>query len=534
LQSVLKSHIDPHSAEFARNRADHAALADTLRQRLAWAVSGSREREIRRHLERGKMMVRDRIDRCIDPGSPFLELSSLAAFGQYDDQSPGSGMVTGIGQIHGIPVMIIANDATVKGGTLFPETVQKHVRAQVIAGENRLPCLYLVDSGGAFLPLQDEVFPGKDHFGNTFYNQSRLSAAGLPQISVVLGGCTAGGAYVPALSDEVVIVRGIGRIFLGGPPIVKAALKEIVDPETLGGAELHTYKSGVSDLIAENEDEAYRMVRGMFEKMHWPRTSTFQRQPARAPLYDTEELTGVVPADYRIGYDVREVIARLVDASEFQEFKPLYGNTIVTGFAHIHGYPVGVVANNGILFSTSALKATHFIEMCNQRGTPLVFLQNTTGYMVGRQSEEGGIAKDGAKMVAAVACSTVPKFTVLIGASYGAGNYGMCGRGFAPRFLFSWPNSRIATMSADTAETVMVDVRVAGLKGKDVTEAELNELRRSTREQYERHSDPYYATSRLWDDGIIEPGQTRDVLGLCLALADRVPPDPPRFRVFRM
>ncbi len=532
--SLLKSRVDRHSSVFSRNQADHAELARTLRERLAWVVSGDRAREISRHLERGKIMVRDRIDRVIDPGSPFLELSTLVAFGQYEDQSPGGGMVTGIGCIHDIPVMIIANDATVKGGTLFPESVQKHVRAQHIALENRLPCLYLVDSGGAFLPHQDEVFPGKDHFGNTFYNQARMSAAGLPQISVVLGGCTAGGAYVPALSDEVVIVRGIGRIFLGGPPIVKAALKEIVDPETLGGAEVHTYTSGVSDVIAENEEQAYGMVRSLFEKLQWPRSSSLARRAVRAPLYPIDDLTGIVPVDYKVGYDVREVIARLVDASEFQEFKPSYGTTIVTGFAHIHGYPVGIVANSGILFSESALKATHFIEMCNQRGTPLLFLQNTTGYMVGREAEAGGIAKDGAKMVAAVACSTVPKYTVLIGASFGAGNYGMCGRGFAPRFLFSWPNSRIATMSADTAETVMVDVRVAGLKGKQVTEADIAALRQSVRDQYERQSDPYYATSRLWDDGIIEPSQTRDVLGLCLALADRVPREEPRFRVFRM
>ena len=531
--AVLKARLDRHSPAFAANRADHAALAETLRMRQAWVVAGGRVREIERHRERGKLMVRDRIDRVIDPGSPFLELSTLAAFGQYKDQSPGAGIVTGIGQIHGIPVMFIANDATVKGGTLFPETVAKHVRAQKIAEENRLPCLYLVDSGGAFLPLQDEVFAGKDHFGNSFYNQCRMSAAGLPQISVVLGGCTAGGAYVPALSDEVVIVRGIGRIFLGGPPIVKAALKEIIDPESLGGAELHTYKSGVSDILAESENEAYVAVRAIFEKLNWPRHSHFDRRPARPPLHDPAELTGIVPVDYKIGYDVHELIARIVDGSDFQEFKPSYGTTIVTGFARIHGFPIGIVANNGILFSESALKATHFIEMCNQRGTPLLFLQNTTGYMVGRQAEEAGIAKDGAKMVAAVACSTVPKYTVLIGASFGAGNYGMCGRGFHPRFLFAWPNSKIATMSADTAETVLVDVRKGGLRG-EASEAELDTIRHEVRDQYERQSDPYYATSRLWDDGIIEPHQTRDVLGLCLSLADRVPPEPGNFRVFRM
>jgi 3-methylcrotonyl-CoA carboxylase beta subunit len=529
---VLKTRLDRHSPAYAANQADHAALAATLRERQAWVVAGDREREIKRHLDRGKLMVRDRIDRVIDPGSPFLELSTLATFGQYGDQSPGAGIVTGIGQIHGIPTMFIANDATVKGGTLFPETVAKHVRAQRIAEEHRLPCLYLVDSGGAFLPLQDEVFADKDHFGNSFYNQARMSAAGLPQISVVLGGCTAGGAYVPALSDEVVIVRGIGRIFLGGPPIVKAALKEIIDPESLGGAELHTYTSGVSDILAENEEQAYVAVRAIFEKINWPRRSHFDRRPVRAPLYDPAELTGIVPVDYKIGYDVHELIARIIDASDFQEFKPSYGTTIVTGFAHIHGFPIGIVANNGILFSESALKATHFIEMCNQRGTPLLFLQNTTGYMVGRQAEEAGIAKDGAKMVAAVACSTVPKYTVLIGASFGAGNYGMCGRGFHPRFLFAWPNSKIATMSADTAETVLVDVRKAGMR--ETNEEELAKISREVRDQYERQSDPYYATSRLWDDGIIEPHQTRDVLGLCLSLADKVPPEPGHFRVFRM
>lgn len=531
---ILKTRIDRASAGFQRNHADNTALAKELRDRQSWVVSGNREREINRHLDRGKMLVRDRINSVVDPCSPFLELSTLAAYRQYDDQSPGAGIVTGIGMIHGVQVMIIANDATVKGGTLFPESVQKHIRAQRIAEENRLPCLYLVDSGGAYLPTQDRSFPGKDHFGNSFYNQCQMSASGLPQISVVLGGCTAGGAYVPALSDEVIIVRGIGRIFLGGPPIVKAALKEIVDAESLGGAELHTYKSGVSDLMVDTEEQAYIAVRSIFENLNWPRQNTFDRRPVSAPLYDPEDLSGIVPADYKIGYDVREVIARLVDGSEFQEFKPAYGTTIVTGFAFIHGYPIGIVANNGILFSESALKATHFIELCNQRGTPLLFLQNTTGYMVGQQAEEGGIAKDGAKMVAAVACATVPKYTVLIGASFGAGNYGMCGRGFAPRFLFAWPNSKIATMSSETAETVLVDIRRSGLKQGGVTDEQLEELRMGVRQQYETQSDPYYATSRLWDDGIIEPGQTRDVLGLCLSLADRVPPEPARFRIFRM
>lgn len=531
---ILKSRIDPHSGAFTQNMADHRAQAEKLHAQWAWVAEGKRDAAIARHHARGKLMVRERINLVIDPNTPFLELSSLAACGQYADQSPGAGIVTGIGQIHGIPTMIIANDATVKGGTLFPESVQKHTRAQTIAAEQRLPCLYLVDSGGAYLPEQDRSFPGKDHFGHSFYNQCRLSMEGLPQISVVLGGCTAGGAYVPALSDEVIIVRGIGRIFLGGPPIVKAALKEIVEAEALGGAELHTYRSGVSDIMVDTEEQAYVAVRSIFEGMNRPEpASTFDRHDPRPPLYDPAELCGIVPTDYKIGYDVREVIARIVDGSEFQEFKPSYGTTIVTGFARIHGYPIGIVANNGILFSEAALKATHFIELCNQRGTPLLFLQNTTGYMVGRDAEERGIAKDGAKMVAAVACSTVPKYTVLIGASFGAGNYGMCGRGFAPRFLFAWPNSTVATMSSETAETVLVDVRASKGAGPE-DEAEIEALRQRVREQYTTQSDPYYATSRLWDDGIIEPAQTRDVLGLCLSLADRVPAEPTRHRVFRM
>lgn len=531
---TLTSRVDRNSDEFVKNQADHLAQAQKLHEQWSWVAEGRRDAAIARHHSRGKLLVRERINRVIDPGTPFLELSSLAACGQYQDQSPGAGIVTGIGTIHGIPTMIIANDATVKGGTLFPESVQKHVRAQTIAAENRLPCLYLVDSGGAYLPEQDRSFPGKDHFGGSFYNQCRMSTSGLPQISVVLGGCTAGGAYVPALSDEVIIVKGIGRIFLGGPPIVKAALKEVIDPESLGGAELHTYKSGVSDIMVDTEEQAYVAVRSIFESMNHPEgTATFDRRESRPPLFDPAELTGIVPTDYRIGYDVREVIARIVDGSEFQEFKPSYGTTIVTGFARIHGYPIGIIANNGILFSESALKATHFIELCNQRGTPLLFLQNTTGYMVGRDAEERGIAKDGAKMVAAVACSTVPKYTVLIGASFGAGNYGMCGRGFAPRFLFAWPNSMIATMSSETAETVLVDVRANNASRQEKAD-EVEALRLAVRKQYAEQSDPYYASSRLWDDGIIEPSQTRDVLGMCLALADNVPAEPTRHRVFRM
>ncbi len=531
---AIRSKIDVRSESFARNVKHNNALSQRLLQRLAAVVAGGRDREIERHRSRGKLLPRERIDLILDPGTAFLELSPLAAWGQHDDRSPSAGVVTGIGVVHGVQAMFIANDATAKGGTLFPETVRKHIRAQQVALENRLPCVYLVDSGGAFLPLQDQVFPDYDHFGHSFFLQSRMSAEGLPQISVVLGGCTAGGAYVPALSDEVVIVRGIGRIFLGGPPIVKAALNEIVDAETLGGAEVHTRQSGVSDYMVDTEFEAYERVREIFEGLQGMGCCGVAPITSRAPLYDPSELVGVVPTDLKHVYDVREVIARIVDASEFQEFKPMYGGTVVCGVARIHGFSVGIVANNGILFSESALKATHFIEMCNQRNHPLLFLQNTTGYMVGKDAEAGGIAKDGAKMVSAVANSTVPKLTVIIGGSYGAGNYGMCGRGFQPRFLFSWPNSRIATMSAETAQTVLVDVKAAGLSAGTQSETEIAALREKIRIQYETQSDPYYATSRLWDDGIIEPAQTRDVIGLCLALVARGHREPSRFRVFRM
>jgi 3-methylcrotonyl-CoA carboxylase beta subunit len=461
----------------------------------------------------------------LDDGSPFLELSSLAAWGQYDDGAPGAGIVTGIGLVAGVPWMLIANDATVKGGSLLPASIKKHVRAQEIADEHDLGCIYLVDSGGAFLPLQDEVFPDKDHFGGTFYRQARMSARGLPQLSVVLGGCTAGGAYVPALSDEVVMVAGIGRIYLGGPPIVKAALGEVVEPDDLGGAELHTRHSGVSDHLAASEVEAYGRLRTICESTNQRRIGDRQgwldwAEP-EPPVLDPEEIYGIISADPRVPYDVREVITRLVDASRFDEFKPLWGDTVVCGFARWWGHRVGIIANNGIIFSPGALKATHFIELCEQRAIPLVFLQNTSGYMVGRDAEIGGIAKDGAKMVSAVANASVPRYTVLIGGSYGAGNYGMCGRGFAPRFLFAWPSSRIATMSAETAQTVLVDIRVAGLRADDTTEDDLAVIRDEVAEQYRTQSDPYYATSRLWDDGLIDPADTRDSLGLCLALAAR-------------
>ncbi len=530
---VIQSRIDPGSALFRENQRAYGERVALLRERMQRVIDGDREKLIRRHLERGKVMVRDRIDMVLDDRSPFLELSTLAGFGQYDDQAPGGGIVTGIGLVHGTPCMFIANDATVKGGSLFPVSIKKHFRAQEIAAQNGLPTLYLVDSGGAYLPLQGEVFPDKEHFGGTFYQQARMSAAGLPQLSVVLGGCTAGGAYVPALSDEVVIVKGIGRIFLGGPPIVKAALNEIVDPETLGGAEVHTRESGVADTIAYDEADAYAQLRDIVAHLNGPGLRPAPHEP-RPPRYDPSELYGIVNADARVPFDVREIVARMVDASELQEFKPRYGETVVCGFAHLHGHPVGIVGNNGIIFSAGALKAAHFIEMCNQRGVPLLFLQNTSGYMVGKDAEARGIAKDGAKMVNAVANCTVPKYTVLIGGSYGAGNYGMCGRGFAPRFLFAWPNSRIATMSAETAETVLVDIRLAGLRAEEVTEQEIARLRAEVRRQYETESDPYYATSRLWDDGLIDPLDTRDALGLCLALAARQPAAPSHARVFRM
>jgi len=523
----LASKIDTGSNGFRINSEAYQILVDTLRQRQEWAISGGpdRERSIERHLSRGKLLVRDRIDMITDRRSAFLEFSTLAGYGLYHDEVPGAGIVTGIGLIHNVPWVIIANDATVKGGSLVPAAIKKHVRAQDIAAENSLGVIYLVDSGGAFLPLQDEIFPDKDHFGGSFYRQARLSAAGLPQLSVVLGGCTAGGAYVPALSDEVIMVEGIGRIFLGGPPIVKAALGEIIEPDELGGAQLHTQLSGVSDYRAATEAEAYGRLREICQTTNQRKISDghdwIDRLSPVPPAYDPTEIYGIVSADDRIPFDATEIIARMVDGSEFSEFKPEWGTSMVTGFARIWGHLIGIIANNGIIFSEAALKATHFIELCEQRRIPLLFLQNTSGYMVGRDSEVAGIAKHGAKMVAAVANATVPKYTVLIGGSYGAGNYGMCGRGFNPRMLFAWPNSRIATMAADTAETVLVDIRRAGLKGDQTSDDELDAIRAEIRSQYQTQSDPYYATARLWDDGLIDPVDTRDVLGLCLALAAR-------------
>jgi 3-methylcrotonyl-CoA carboxylase beta subunit len=538
---AIASRIDRTSEEFRGNTKAYGELVDTLNERMRWAIEGGagRDRSIERHVGRGKIMVRDRIAAVTDHDTPFLEFSTLSGFGQYDDAAPGAGIVTGIGVVHGVPYVFIANDATVKGGSLLPVSIKKHVRAQQIADENDLGVIYLVDSGGAFLPLQDEIFPDKDHFGGSFYRQARLSARGLPQLSVVLGGCTAGGAYVPALSDEVIMVEGIGQIFLGGPPIVKAALGEIVAPDDLGGADLHTRVSGVSDYLADTEHEAYAKLREICQttsqRAVTDRTGWLDWQEPEAPLYPPDDLYGIVSADDRIPFSAIEIIARLVDGSRFAEFKPEWGSSIVTGFARIWGHLVGIIANDGIIFSESALKATHFIELCEQRRIPLVFLQNTSGYMVGKDAEAGGIAKNGAKMVAAVANATVPRYTILTGGAYGAGNYGMCGRGFQPRFLFAWPNSRIATMAADTAETVLVDIRLGGLKAAETTDEDVAALRAEIRGQYEEQSDPYYATSRLWDDGLIDPVHTRDALGLCLALAARQDEPPPgRGLVYRM
>jgi len=530
----MTSRIDTRSDTFRRNAEAYAGLLAQLRERLAWAQAGGGEKLMARHLARGKLPVRERIDALLDPGSPFLELSALAGWGLYGNEVPGAGVVTGIGRVSGVACMLIANDATVKGGSFFAETVRKHVRAQEIAWENRLPCLYLVDCGGAFLPEQDRVFPDFGHFGTTFFHQCRMSADGLPQLSAVFGGCTAGGAYIPALSDQSVMVQGTGRIHLGGPPIVKAAIAEVVDGETLGGAAMHARVSGVTDGLALTEHEALETLRDIVAHLNWPRPSHARRQPVAPPLHDAAELGGIVGTDLKQPYDVREVLLRLVDGSRLQEFKPEYGTTLVCATAHLHGYPVGILANNGVLFSESSLKGAHFIELCNQRRIPLLFLQNITGFMVGTEAERGGIAKHSAKLVYAMATARVPRFTVLIGGSYGAGNYGMCGRGFAPRFLFAWPNSRIATMSADVASTVLLDLRRASLKG-DADEAALRELEAQTRAQFDEQSDPYYATARLWDDGLIEPAQTRDVLGICLELADA---STPRFEghspVYRM
>jgi 3-methylcrotonyl-CoA carboxylase beta subunit len=533
---ALRSEIDTKSDAFAANAAAMRALVEDLQARQRGVEEGGGAAARERHTTRGKLLARERIDRLLDPGAPFLELSPLAAHEVYGEPVPAAGLITGIGRVAGRECVIVANDATVKGGTYYPLTVKKHLRAQDIARENRLPCLYLVDSGGAFLPRQDEVFPDRDHFGRIFYNQATLSALGVPQIALVMGSCTAGGAYIPAMADESIIVRGQGTIFLGGPPLVKAATGETVTAEELGGAEVHTRHSGVADHYAMDDTHALQIARAIVGHLGTRRAPDVAIGEPREPLYDPAELDGVVPQDYRQTYDVREVIARLVDGSELDEFKALYGATLVCGFARIHGMPVGIVANNGILFSESALKGAHFIELCCARRIPLVFLQNITGFMVGRKYEAGGIAKDGAKMVTAVACAQVPKITLIVGGSFGAGNYAMCGRAYGPRFLFTWPNARISVMGGEQAANVLAQVRREGVeaRGHSWPADEEESFKDGIRAQYESQGHPYYATARLWDDGIIAPADSRRVLALCLAAALNAPVGETKFGVFRM
>jgi acetyl-CoA carboxylase carboxyltransferase component len=533
---LLATHIDPAGSVFKSNHDRMRALVAELREHSGRVRQGGGPKYVERHRAQGKMPVRDRIDRLIDPGSPFLELSPLAAFGMYDEDAPAAGVVTGIARVAGREVMIVANDATVKGGTYYPMTVKKHVRAQQIALENHLPCVYLVDSGGAFLPMQADVFPDREHFGRIFFNQARMSAERIPQVAVVMGSCTAGGAYVPAMSDETIIVKGTGTIFLGGPPLVKAATGEEVTAEELGGADVHTRISGVADYFAEDDEHALLQCRTIVSTLN-----TVKRLPAdllqpEPPHYDPAEIYGIVNADPRKPYDVREIIARIVDGSRFDEFKERYGATLVTGFARLHGFLVGIIANNGVLFSESALKATHFIELCNLRSIPLIFLQNITGFIVGRQYERAGIAKDGAKMVHAVANSVVPKFTVIVGGSFGAGNYGMCGRAYEPRLLWMWPNARISVMGGEQAAGVLTTVKRDQLarEGKPFPAADEQAMRRPIVEKYEHEGSPYYSTARLWDDGILDPAETRNALGLGLSMAYNAPIAEPRFGVFRM
>ncbi len=533
---VLRSKIDTSSRAFAENAAHMQSLVNDLKARLERVAQGGPAKAREKHAKRGKLLVRDRIKVLLDKDSLFMELSALAALGLYNDEIPSAGIVTGIGRVHGQEVVIVANDATVKGGTYYPVTVKKHLRAQEIAEQNRLPCIYLVDSGGAFLPLQDEVFPDRDHFGRIFYNQALLSSKGIPQIAAVLGSCTAGGAYVPAMSEETVIVKNQGTIFLGGPPLVKAATGEVVEAEELGGGDVHARLSGVADHLAEDDADALRIVRDIVAHLNRGRAATLVRQEPTAPKHRPEELYGVIPRDPRYQYEVREIIARLVDGSEFHEFKALYGKTLVCGFAHIEGYPVGILANNGILFSESALKGTHFIELCDQRRVPLVFLQNIAGFMVGKKFENEGIAKDGAKMVTAVACSRVPKFTVIIGGSFGAGNYAMCGRAYGPRQLWMWPNARISVMGGESAATVLAIVRREGLgaRGGNWSAEEEEAYKQELRAQYETQGNPYYATARLWDDGVIDPLDTRKYLALGIEAALNAPMEDTEFGVFRM
>ena len=532
----IKSSIDTSSEDFAENTAAMAEVVAELGDTVGKIAEGGSERARERHLKRGKLLPRERVRLLLDPGSPFLELSQLAAHEMYEEYTPAAGIITGIGRVSGQECVIVCNDATIKGGTYFPMTVKKHLRAQEIARENNLPCIYLVDSGGGFLPRQDEMFADKEYFGRIFYNQATMSAAGIPQIAVVMGSCTAGGAYVPAMADETIIVQNQGTIFLAGPPLVKAATGEIVSAEDLGGADMHSRVSGVTDHLAVDDAQALAQARSIVANLNRQKNVDLALKEPVEPRYAAEEIYGVIPRDKRHPYDVREVIARIVDDSQFDEFKKNYGTTLVTGFAHIFGYPVGIVANNGVLFSESALKATHFIELCAQRKIPLVFLQNITGFMVGQKYEAGGIAKDGAKMVTAVACAKVPKFTVIIGGSFGAGNYGMCGRAYGPRFLWMWPNARISVMGGEQAASVLATVKRDGLeaRGESWSETDEEAFKAPLREQYERQGHPYYASARLWDDGIIDPADTRMVLGLGLSAALNAPVEDTKFGIFRM
>ncbi|MFQ5955777.1 MAG: carboxyl transferase domain-containing protein [Kiloniellales bacterium] len=534
--TVLDTAVDTGAETFRKNAAAMRALLADLREKVAAVKQGGGKRARERHLKRGKMLPRDRVQALLDEGAPFLELSQLAAYGMYGDTIAAAGIITGIGPVSGRECMIVANDATVKGGTYYPMTVKKHLRAQEIAAQNRLPCIYLVDSGGANLPNWTEVFPDREHFGRIFYNQANMSAAGIPQIAAVMGSCTAGGAYVPAMADESIIVRGSGTIFLGGPPLVKAATGEVVSAEELGGAEVHCRTSGVADHYADSDAHALDIVRRIIGNLNREKSPQVEPREPQPPRYDPAEIYGLVPESLRTPYEVREVIARIVDASELDEFKELYGPTLVTGFARIHGYLVGIIANNGILFSESAQKGAHFIELCAQRGVPIVFLQNITGFMVGQKYEAGGIAKDGAKMVTAVSCARVPKFTVIIGGSFGAGNYGMCGRAYGPRFLWMWPNARVSVMGGDQAANVLAQVKRDALEARSErwSKAEEKAFKQPILEQYEREGHPYYASARLWDDGIIDPAETRTILGLAISAALNAPIETTRFGVFRM
>ena len=539
---TLVSRINPRSEDFKASAASMRAMVDDLNARLARVARGGGESARERHLARGKLLPRDRVEMLLDPDTPFLEIAPLAALGLYpepdgSDAAPGAGIICGIGRVSGVECVIVCNDATVKGGTYYPMTVRKHLRAQEIAQQNRLPCIYLVDSGGANLPNQDEVFPDRDHFGRIFYNQAQMSAQGIPQVAVVMGSCTAGGAYVPAMSDEAIIVKNQGTIFLGGPPLVKAATGEVVSAEDLGGGDVHTRLSGVADHLAENDVHALALARSVVANLNWRKPDPLRRVAPRAPLLDPAELHGIIPVDARKPFDVREIIARIVDGSEFDEFKARFGTTLVTGFAHLEGMPVGIVANNGILFGESAQKGAHFVELCCQRRIPLVFLQNITGFMVGRRVENEGIAKHGAKLVTAVATATVPKFTVIIGGSFGAGNYGMCGRAYSPRLLWMWPNARIAVMGGEQAASVLATVRRDGIEARGGSWSTEDEARfkQPILDQFQAQSHPYYATARLWDDGIIDPTDTRRVLALGLSASLNAPiPEVPRFGVFRM